>query len=189
MKDKKYSELIKEIIRFKAAVDKIATTRLPHKLLGELGEFYVIKKLQSLGFKNIVHKGGHSQYDILLKEQGIKIEVRTSLLKNEGVYPKGIDFFGWRVKTKNQKDTKRFDILIGVALPDSFKRPKFYVFTNKETEKIDTVKGGRFSSITKKIHLFKNLEILKKAISAAITKAPRRKRKNRLYKHRWSAKA
>ena len=167
MKEKnKYNKLIKEIINFKKAVDEIGSTRLPHKLIGELGEFYVINKLQSLGYKNIEHKGGHSRYDILLKDQDVKIEVRTSLLKNEGLYPKDIDFFGWRVKTKNQKKDHKFDILIGIALPGSFKVPKFYLFTHKETEKLDIVTGGRFSNIATKIHLFKNQEILKKAIKA-----------------------
>jgi hypothetical protein len=166
MRENKYNKLIAEIIKFKEAVEDIDNTRLPHKLVGELGEFYVIKKLQSMGFSKIVHKGGHSRYDILLGNENLRIEVRTSLLKNEGIYPKGINFFGWKIKTKGQKDEQPFDILIGVALPESFKKPTFYIFTHQETEKLDTISGGRFSNIKTKIHLFKDTETLMNALKA-----------------------
>jgi hypothetical protein len=160
----KYKKLINEIIKFKKSVDKIDCSRLPNKLIGELGEMYVIDKLLRLGFKNIKSKGGHSRYDIHLQDTDKRIEVRTSLLKNEGLYPKGIDFYGWAVKRKKQKIGTKFDILIGIALSESFKRAKFYIFTHDETERLDNVSVGRFSNVATKIHLFKNANILKRAI-------------------------
>jgi hypothetical protein len=167
MRDKnKNKNLIKEILRFKQSVDKIDCSKLPNKLIGDLGEMYVIDKLFKLGYKNIEPKGGHSRYDIYLHDTDKSIEVRTSLLKNENVYPKGIDFYGWAVKRKTQKTDNEFDILIGIALSRSFKRPKYYIFTRAETGKLGTVKGGRFNNITKKIHIFNNETTLKRAIKA-----------------------
>jgi len=160
----KINKLIKEILHFKQSVDKIDYSKLPNKLMGDLGEMYVIDKLFRLGYKNIEPKGGHSRYDIYLHDTDKRIEVRTSLLKNENVYPKGIDFYGWAVERTTQKIDDKFDILIGIALPQSFNRPKYYIFTREETKKLGTVTGGRFSNVSKKIHLFKNENNLKQAI-------------------------
>lgn len=167
MNRSRYSRLIREIIEFKAGVDKIDSTNLPRKLIGELGELYVCERLCGMGFKNIVPKGGHAPYDILLKDEDVRIEVRTSLLKNEGLYPDGIDFFGWRVKTKNQKEDQRFDVLVGIALPESFKEPEFYVFSYGETEKLaDMPHSWRYPNIRTKIHLFRDTRAFKRAVRA-----------------------
>jgi len=100
-----YSKAIKSIISFKKTFDNI-DQKIPKKLLGELGEFYVLQKLEKLGFQS-EHRGGQGGYDIYLKEVDKKIEVRTSLLKNEGVYPdKTILFWGWRIENRNQKKLK-----------------------------------------------------------------------------------
>jgi hypothetical protein len=162
-----YRKAIKEIIRFKNAFDKLdkPNSRVPRKLVGEIGEYYVLHELKKRGF-TADPKGGQAGCDVCLANNGKRIEVRTSLLKNEGVYPKGIEFYGWRVKNRGQKRDDKFDFLIGVALDCSFKKPKFYIFTHKEAFSVDDTNIGRFQSIQKKIHLFKNIAAMKRAIKA-----------------------
>jgi len=160
-----YIKAIKEIIKFKKTFDKI-DPKIPRKLVGEIGEFYVLQELYKRGFKNVKHKGGQSGYDIYLEDNSKRIEVRTSLLKNEGLYPKKIQFYGWRVKDRNQKKKVKFDVMIGVALDDTFRYPKFYIFTHKEAFSIEDVNIGRFRSVQKKIHLFENRKTYKEAIRA-----------------------
>ena len=163
-----YTTAIKEIIKFKKIFDPI-NPALPRRLVGELGEYYVLRKLKKLRFKGAEHKGGYAGYDIYLHDIGKRIEVRTSLLKNEGTYPKDVKFFGWRVKNRSQKkDTIKFDFLVGVALKASFKKPKFFIFTHKEAFSVSDINIGRFKSVQKKIHLFKD----KKALIKAITSKP-----------------
>ncbi len=108
--NKTYTKAIQEIIHFKKAFDKI-DPKIPRKLVGELGEFYTLQKLEKLGMQP-EHKGGQGGYDIYLKDINKRIEVRTSLWKNEGVYPdKTIRFWGWRVENRNQKKDEKFDYL------------------------------------------------------------------------------
>lgn len=128
-----YKKAIEEIIRFKEAFDSIEpNSKIPRKLVGELGEFYVLDKLNKLRLK-LTHKGGQAGFDILIENNRMKIEVRTSLLKNEGLYPENIRFFGWRVKNRNQKKDGKFDIMIGVALDETFKKPRFYMLQPRLT--------------------------------------------------------
>ena len=160
---KQYTEAIKTIVDFKKAFNDI-DPRVPRKLVGEIGEFYTLQKLEKLGFRP-EHKGGHGGYDIHLKEIDKKIEVRTSLLKNEGIYPdKTILFWGWRVENRNQKKGKKFDYLIGVTLDDNFSKPKFYIFTHKQAFSVGNVMIGQFKNVKKKIHLFENKRSYKKAL-------------------------
>ena len=62
-------------------------------LVGLCGELLVKSKLLENGIPFISKGGGQAGFDIMLKN-GKKIEVRTSLLKNEGIYPKDIMFYG-----------------------------------------------------------------------------------------------
>lgn len=163
---KLYNIAIKEIIKFKKIFDPI-NPALPRRLVGEIGEYYVLRKLKKLGFRDIEHKGGQSGYDIYLGDINKRIEVRTSLLKNEGTYPKDVIFFGWRVKNRRQKtNVAKFDFLIGVALKNSFKKPKFFIFSHKEAFSVGNIDIGRFKSVQKKIHLFKDRKALMKAIAS-----------------------
>ena len=158
-----YTKAIGTIINFKKAFDKI-DPQIPRKLVGEIGEFYVLQELKKLGFRP-EHKGGQGGYDIYLKEINKRVEVRTSLLKNEGVYPnEAIRFWGWRVEDRNQKKAKKFDYLIGVALDDNFSKPKFYIFSYEEAFSVGNVKIGRFKNVKKKVHLFENKMAYKKAL-------------------------
>ena len=141
-----YKRAIEEIVRFKEAFDSIEP-KIPRKLVGELGEFYVLGKLEELGFKKLKHKGGQAGFDVYIEDNGKRIEVRTSLLKNEGLYPEDVRFFGWRVKNRNQKKEGKFDIMIGVALDETFKKPKFYIFTHEEAFSVQDVEIGRFKNV------------------------------------------
>lgn len=163
----KYLKAIKEIIRFKNAFDKIdeSSLKVTRKLIGVLGEYYVLHELDKsrISFR---HKGGSAGCDIVLANN-VRIEVRTSLLKNEGLYPKGINFFGWRVKNKKQKKQRKFDFMIGVALDDTFKIPKFYIFTYDEACKVGDVENlGMFRNVQKKIHLFEDIKAMNNAIKS-----------------------
>lgn len=156
---------IKTIIKFKKDFNRIdPKSSIPRKLVGELGEFYAMERLKDNGFLP-AHKGGQGGYDIYLPDIDKRIEVRTSLLKNEGIFkdPK-MQFYGWRVQNRNQKKEQKFDYLIGVALDDKFLKPKFYIFTYKEAFSVGDVLIGRFNNVKKKISLFKNKVTFKKAL-------------------------
>ncbi len=160
--NKTYAKAIQEIIHFKKTFDKI-DPKVPKKIVGILGEFYVLRKLEKLRLRP-EHKGGAGGYDIYL---GInkRVEVRTSLWKNEGVYPdKTIRFWGWRVENKNQKKERKFDYLIGVGLNDDFLKPRFYIFTYEEAFRVGDTTIGRYNNIKKKIHLFENKKAYYKAL-------------------------
>jgi len=159
-----YQKAIKEIIKFKNTFDKI-NPRVPCRLVGQLGEYYVLSELEKRGFL-LQPKGGQAGHDIYLPNEDIRIEVKTSLLKNEGLYPKEVKFYGWRVKNRGQKRDNKFDFLVGIALDDSFTKPKFYIFTRKEAFKVGDVRLGRFNGIQKKITIFENIKAMKNAVKA-----------------------
>lgn len=169
-----YQKAIKCIVNFKKNIEKF-DPKIPNKLVGEIGEFYVLCELEKRGF-SVEHRGGQAGFDILIENLDKKIEVRTSLLKNEGLYPENIKFYGWRVKNRNQKKEEKFDMMIGVALDGTFTKPKFYIFTYKEAFLVDDVNIGRFKNVQKKIHLFENQIAYKKAVKskpALVTKFER----------------
>lgn len=164
IKASQYKDIINAFLCFKKSLDSIVP-RIPRKMAGDLGEFYVLLAMEKEGY-DFTHKSGQAGYDILLNDPAKRIEVRTSLLKNEGIYPKGINFYGWRVKDREARKEDKFDILICVALDSTFKKPKFYIFTKKEAFSAGNVHIGRFPRIQKKINLFENLRAYKKAIEA-----------------------
>src|SRR3989338_3804186 len=158
-----YTKAISAILQFKRTFDKI-DPKIPRKLVGEIGEFYALQKLEKMDLQP-EHKGGQGGYDIYLKKINKRIEVRTSLWKNEGVYPdETIRFWGWRVENMNQKKSEKFDYLIGIGLDDDFNKPKFYIFTYKEAFSVGDTMIGRFNNIKKKIHLFENKRVYQKAV-------------------------
>src|SRR3989338_7595864 len=159
----KYKEAIRAIINFKKVFDKI-NPKVPRKLVGEIGEFYLLKKFKNLRL-NPENKGGRGGYDIYLKEIDKRIEVRTSLLKNEGIFSdKSIRFWGWRVEGRNQKKSEKFDYLVCVALDDNFANPRFYIFTHEQAFSVGDVLIGRFNNVKKKITLFETKNSYRKAL-------------------------
>jgi len=187
-KASKYQHVINAFLLFKKSLDGIAP-RIPRKMAGDLGEFYVLQVLQKLRY-DCTHISGQAGYDILLNNPTRRIEVRTSLLKNEGIYPKGINFYGWRVKDRGARREDKFDILVCVALDDSFTKPKFYVFTKEEAFSAGDVHIGRFPRIQKKITLFENRVAYQEAIKAKpklVTKFERYFNQNsRVFLDKWS---
>ena len=158
-----YTKAINAILKFKRTFDKI-DPKIPRKLVAEVGEFYALQKLEKIGLQP-EHKGGQGGYDIYLRKNNKRTEVRTSLWKNEGVYPdQSIQFWGWRVENRNQKKSEKFDYLIGVGLDEDFAKPKFYVFTYKEAFSVGDTLIGRFKNIKKKIHLFETKNAFQKAL-------------------------
>lgn len=187
LKALQYQNIINAFLCFKKSLDKIAP-RIPRKMACDLGEFYVLQAMEKMGY-DFTHKSGQAGHDILLNDPVKRIEVRTSLLKNEGIYPKGINFYGWRVKDREAHKEDKFDILICVALDDTFKKPRFYIFTKKEAFSVGDVHIGRFPRIQKKINLFENIEAYKKAIKVKpelVTKFERYFNLNsRLFLNKW----
>ena len=188
-----YKQVIKELIRFKKTFDILAP-KISRKLLGETGEFYVLHELTKRGYRSedIEHKGGQSGYDIYLKSKDRRIEVKTSFLKEERIYSRDSTtrYYGWTIKKRNRRRKPCFDILIGIAMDDKFKKPKFYVFTYKEAFKVDDVRIGRFANVQKKIHLFENRKTYNLALNSnpkLVTRYERYVNKNRLqFFNKWS---
>lgn len=160
----KYSKAIEAIIAFKNIFDNI-DPRVPKRLVGDIGEFYALQKLEDFGL-NPERKGGRSKYDIYLPKVNKKLEIRTSLLFSDvKVFPKKeIRFWGWRVAYWDEKIPKKFDYLICIALDDKFINPSFYIFTYDEAFSVDDVKMERFPNVKKKIFLFENEASYKKAL-------------------------
>ena len=53
--------------------------------------------------------------------------------------------------------------MVGVTIDETFKKPKFYIFTYEEAFLVDDVHMKRFPNVQKKIHLFENKEAYRKA--------------------------
>ena len=154
-----YDRAIDTIISFKNQfetldIEQKKKEKVPKKLVSELGEFYVICQLLQR-FNDVEPKGGQAPYDIKVGDK--RIEVKTSLLKNEGLYDKQVQFWGWTVQRADQKNNNKFDYLIGVALDSTWKKPTFYIFTFEEAfTKNSDINMKRYPSIRKKIHIFQN---------------------------------
>jgi len=155
----KYYKAYKAIIELKKAFACVGE-RVPPFLVGLCGELLVKMELAGKGvsFKS---KGGQGGFDIML-ENGKKVEVRSSLLKNEGLYPEDVKFHGWRIKQKGKELS--FDYLVCVAFDDDLANPKIYLFTKEEVLKAEDVEIPRFKSAQKKLHLFRSLQEMEKAV-------------------------
>ena len=185
-----YKKGIALIRKFKNDFEK-NNLKLPGGLLGYVGELYVLQKLKELRY-NPQYKGGHSSYDIYLEKARKRVEVKTSLLKNDGEYhDKNIKFWGWAVEHRGQKKLKKFDYFICVALNDDFSNPRFYIFTYNEAFRVGDVNVRRYTNIKKKIHIFKNAYAFKKAClddpkKKALTPSERKINCNKpLFQNKW----
>jgi len=155
----KYHEAYNAIRKLKETFTCVGE-RFPPFLVGLCGELLVKMKLAEKGI-SFKSKGGQGGYDIRL-ENGKKIEVRSSLLKNEGLYPKDVRFFGWRIKKRGKE--VGFDYLLCVAFDDDLANPKIYLFTKEEALKAGDVEIPRFKGVQKKLHLFRSHQEMEKAV-------------------------
>ncbi len=186
-------QAIKAIVQLKqrlARLKKQSLLRIANKLLGSLGELYVMSELQEQGYQPQL-KGGQAGYDIFLDDKPPRrIEVKTSVLKKEGVYSEVVLYFGWKVESWNQKKKNKYDVLVCVAMNDCFKKHDFYIFSREDISRLDSVpKVGRFTSVKKKIHLFENKKGFQKAVKekpAYVTSLERVINKNpQRFRNQW----
>jgi hypothetical protein len=70
--------------------------KVPTSLVGLAGEFLVMHKLTQKGLE-FGSRGAQAGYDIRLMN-GRKLEVRTSQLKDEGLFSEPVELWGWRLK-------------------------------------------------------------------------------------------
>jgi len=138
--------------------------KLPTFLVALAGELLVKSKLNELGIR-FVPQGPQARCDILLlgRNTNNRIEVRTSTLKNEGLYPKQIMFHGWRIQDQKEDDVS-YDFLVCVALDENLENPEFYLFTREEVRKAGNVEIQRFANVKKKLHLFRTVHELQEAV-------------------------
>ena len=92
------------------------------------GELLVKSKLRENGIP-FIPKGRQTGFDSVLKASGKKVEVRSSLLKNEGIYPEGIMFHGWKIKDWDKE--VKYDYLVCVAFDEGLTNQRFYIFTKE----------------------------------------------------------
>ncbi|ATZ61281.2 MAG: hypothetical protein BME93_04080 [Methanosarcinales archaeon Met12] len=136
---------------------------LPHGLVSKLGKKCVLDKLNGLGFKKLTPDKRKANIYIDYNGKKINVKIRTSTLKNEGLYPKDVKYWGWTVKEWDKQEIE-YDILVGVALNDDFVGAQFYIFTREEALLIDDIRIKRFKNVQNKIHLFESEEAYRKAI-------------------------
>jgi hypothetical protein len=130
---------------------------LPRGLIGTLGELYFAQQLDGTG-QTYKYRGGSASVDFIVN--GKKVEVKTSSLKNESLYPEGIDFWGWSVPSER----KKFTTLICIAL-DKDLAPTFYSFSRDQALSVPDVDLG-WLGVRKKIHLFRDQDTYRQACAA-----------------------
>jgi hypothetical protein len=181
----KYVEAYRTIRRLVELLSEL-DERVPTLLVGLCGELLVKSKLAEYGIP-FLPKGGQAGFDIVLEASGKRIEVRSSLLKNEGIYPKGIMFYGWKIKDRGRE--VKYDYLLCVAFDEGLTNPRFYIFTRDEALQAGDVNIPRFKRVQKKLHLFRSLEEMEKAIRERqnyVTEWEQHVNHNRSrYEHRW----
>lgn len=167
-----YESAIELIITFKENFERLEIEsdkkkKIPKRLVADLGEIYCLNELSNR-FDDVTPKGGQGSFDIRVGEYNKRIEVKTSTLKNDGLYKKQIDFWGWTVSREGQKNEHKFDILLGIALDNSWRNPEFYIFDYDEAYVNNSnVQLKRFKNIQKKIHIFQSEDDL--AIAQSIS--------------------
>ena len=180
----KYIEAYNALRKLYESLNSIGERFSPF-LIGLCGELLVKSKLIENNIR-FTSRGGQAGFDIEL-QSGNKIEVRSSLLKNEGIYPKDIMFYGWRIKDRGREG--KYDYLVCVALDGGLTDPRFYIFTRDEAVKAGDVKIPRFGEVQKKLHLFRSIEEMEKAIEEKpdyVTEWEREVNRNReKYENRW----
>lgn len=102
-----------------------------------LGKYYLTEELNKRGYISELKEG----YCIITtnKNKNLKIKVRASRFKDEKLFKIGkeyIKFWGWAIEMKGKKK-ENFDFFICVSLDDSWKKPRFYIFSHDEINSIE----------------------------------------------------
>ncbi|RLG72740.1 MAG: hypothetical protein DRO23_09995 [Thermoprotei archaeon] len=135
-------------------------------------------KLEERGFKIRRKELKNAMAEL---ENGIRVKIRASRLKNEGFYPRDILYYGWTVQKANREID--YDILVCVGFPNDeiiwkindaiesektselkelAKDIKIYIFKREEVEAIEDT-NLPFKLVKKKLHIFPTIKELERA--------------------------
>jgi len=109
-------------------------TRYRGRFTQILGELSVLNELKKHNF-DVEPKSGQGSYDLKVKDDGKKIEVKACNLSNPWA-KRGND----RIGGCSGINPDKFDILIYVDFEDDLKSFKHYIFTKKEAENFPDAK-------------------------------------------------
>lgn len=126
----------------------------------------------------LYYRSGQSGYDLLLGLNGKKsrIEVKTSTLKNEGLWKdkdlpetpecrllRKVYAWGWRFGRKGKYGAEKFDLAVLVALegregcdPFNWNLEHFFTIPESEFRRLEEKKTPHFTSVRRSIYLFEN---------------------------------
>ena len=90
---------------------------------GYLGELLIKKKLEDEGLE-VVHHGNQSGYDLSIVNTDIKIDVKTSLPKDEFKWHK--DYWGWALLHENKKKDIKASHIVCLGLKKNYS-PYFFI--------------------------------------------------------------
>ena len=129
-------------------------------VMGYYGEVLMGDELQKRGIP-YEERGGLAGYDLLVDDR-IKLEVRTSELKNERCFPKNIMAWGWKLQKRNMKGEDRspvplkYDLVTLVRLKDGWDKYDIFMFQREQVEKMEEIHYGGYQTVAKGIYLFQN---------------------------------
>jgi hypothetical protein len=128
--------------------------------MGYYGEVLMGDELRKRGIP-YEKKGGLAGYDLLV-EGRIKLEVRTSELKNERCFPKNIRAWGWKLQKRNMNGEDRspvplkYDLVTLVRLKGGWDKYDIFMFSREQVEKMEEIHYGGYQTVAKGIYLFQN---------------------------------
>ena len=170
-------ELINSVREF----SKDSDLKISNHLKGVFGELLVANEIMKMFSHNeLEYKSGQSGCDLELKSKSgkiVKIEVKTSTLKNEGIIPQKsfpdegkVFFWGWRFREPKKDKKEKFDVAVLVALTEKEDNEKtklkwlpaeFFSFRAKDV-KLEEKNSRRFSNVKRSVILFERSEHVKK---------------------------
>lgn len=123
--------------------------------LNTLGiDFEIPRRPVSLNMIRLVFKSNEGETEVAKLAL-----IRCSSLKNESLYPKGIDYYGWTVQYKEQ--VIDYDLLLcGAKMAGAW---RIFVFVANDLVSLPDVDIGRYNNVGKKLHLFQSLDDLETA--------------------------
>lgn len=146
MKDGSMGTLDDTIILLKKVIyDKNCERMNLSTVKGYLGELIVLQKLQNEGYPP-QHRGKQSDFDIKL--DGVKIDVKTSILKKDGHYD---EIWGWALVRKDKPI--KYDVAVCVALDKKFEVVSYYCIFSPKVECFK-IPHGRYTNVLNRFHKF-----------------------------------